>query len=57
MLTNVDCRQAAVAAAIIGALVVLIAGVGFRQWALVGGALAGGVLYVAIACARQRSRR
>ena len=56
MLTNVACRQAVVAGAVLGALVVGIAGLGLGQWALVAGALAGGALYAAIACARQRRR-
>lgn len=56
-MTNVSCRQAAVAAAILVAVVAAIAGGLFNRWAIVGGALAGGILYVAIACARQRTRR
>lgn len=56
-MTNVSCRQAAVAAAILVAAVAAIAGGLFGRWAIVGGALAGAILYVAIACARQRTLR
>lgn len=55
-MTNVPCRQAAVAAAILVAVIAAVAGGVFGRWAIVGGAAAGGVLFVAIACARHRGR-
>jgi hypothetical protein len=55
--TDLPCGQAAVGAAVIVLLFVLIAGGAFDRWALVGGAAAGGALYVAIVCARQHPGR
>lgn len=55
-MTNVPCRQAAIAAAILVAAIAVIAGGAFGRWAIVGGAAAGGILFVGIACARHRGR-
>lgn len=56
-MTNVSCRQAAIAAAVVLAVIAAVAGGVFDRWAIVGGAAAGGVLYLAVVCARQRTLR
>lgn len=53
-MTNVSCRQAAVAVGVLFAAIAAIAGGLLDRWALVGGAAAGGALYLAVVCARQR---
>lgn len=56
-MTRVPCRQAAIAAAVIAAVVAVVAGGVLDRWAIVGGAVAGGALFVAVACAQRHRPR